>query len=747
MGKRVEQWVGWWLLLIMTMGGNDAAMSAEMNRFEPMDVFDLEYANYPQVSPDGAKVLYIRRSFNVMRDASRASLWLVDLTTDQHTPLIADFGSYGWPTWSHQSSHVAYTTASRGRHQIRVLDLKNGRSALIVDLPTAPAWLAWSPDDQMLAFTRSVIAESEPALYTAPKRPKGAKWAATARVIDTVRYQFDGRGIVAPSFAQVFVVPSDGGTPRQLTVGDFQNNGPLVWQRDGAGLIFSANRNANWALQTFENDLYSVALQSLALTQLSRLPGSEFAPSLSKDGTQLLYLSEASHRATYRPRRLWLQDLASGKRRPLGETLDISVEAASWSNRDQSVSILYDERGQRKLAELSLKGKFKLLTDAVGGTSLGRPYLSGQFDYQSGTHALTLAQPDRPADLGIIQSGKIRQVTFLNEDLLGRKSLGAVTEVTYDSDFDGTEIHGFYLTPPDFDPSQQYPMILEVHGGPHLAYGKFFSAEMQLMAAQGYVVFFDNYRGSTSYGEAFSLLLQGKYASREDFMDHMSGIDHMIKKGFIDAQNLFVSGGSAGGIAAAYAIGLTDRFNAAVAAKPVINWISKTLTADSYVYQINHQFSGPPWEQFDEYWQRSPLSLMANVVTPTMLLTGEEDRRTPISETEQFYQALKLKGVDAVMVRLPGSGHGIAGRPSRLLSKVGHTLAWFQRYRKPDASGADGSGAGEARAAEPDARPTLDQPGGQDTDSDAEAADAHFLDLEAASGGGFEETNGLSLTF
>jgi len=206
----------------------------------------------------------------------------------------------------------------------------------------------------------------------------------------------------------------------------------------------------------------------------------------------------------------------------------------------------------------------------------------------------------------------------------------------------------------------------------------------------------------------------------------------MINKGFVDPQNLFVSGGSAGGIAAAYAIGLTDRFNAAVAAKPVINWISKTLTADSYVYQINHQFSGPPWEQFAEYWQRSPLSLMANVVTPTMRLTGEEDRRTPISETEQFYQALKLKGVDAAMVRLPGSSHGIAGRPSRLLSKVGHSLAWFERYRKTGHVDKKSLGLRETPSSEVTTAPVQEPP---DALSGDDTAEDDFRDIEATSRG------------
>ena len=671
------------LLLCCLVGLNQSVLGETSTNFQPMDVFDLEYASYPQVSHDGEQVIYMRRSFNVMRDATRSALWMVDLGTGNHEPLFADFGSYGWPTWSHSGEQIAYVTASGRRHQIRILHLASGRTALLADLADAPRWLAFSPDDRQIAFTQSIPQKVDAPLYKAPKKPKGAKWSAAAKVVDTVRYQFDGRGIVAPSFSQVFVLPSDGGTPRQLTQGNYQHVGPLAWRGGNDSLLFSANRREGWALETFEGDLYEVELSSLALRQVTTQPGREYAPKIARDGNRILYLSESSERATYRHARLMLLDEQKQETQPLGNDLDVSIQAAVWSDRDRSVSILYDRQAKRHLAELSLKGKLSVLSEDVGGTSLGRPYLSGGFDYRSGTYGLTLAKKNRPADLGVIRDRELTQVTHLNEDLLATKTLAQVQSVRYPSSFDGTLIHGFYLTPPDFDPSKRYPLILELHGGPHLAYGDFFSAEMQLMASEGYIVFYDNYRGSASYGEDFALLLQGKYASREDFQDHMSGIDHLIDRGFVDADNLFICGGSAGGIGTAYAIGLTDRFNAAVAAKPVINWISKTLTADSYVFQTHHQFSGPPWEKFDEYWQRSPLSLMGNVVTPTMLLTGEKDRRTPISETEQFYQALKLKGVDAVMVRLPGSAHSIAGRPSRLLSKVGHTLAWFERYRKP----------------------------------------------------------------
>jgi dipeptidyl aminopeptidase/acylaminoacyl peptidase len=280
-----------------------------------------------------------------------------------------------------------------------------------------------------------------------------------------------------------------------------------------------------------------------------------------------------------------------------------------------------------------------------------------------------------------------KRLTELNEDLLAHRDLATIESFTVDSKLDGEPIQGWYLLPPDYREGDAYPTILEIHGGPHLAYGPHFSAEMQLMAAAGYVVVFDNYRGSSSYGERFANLLKYKYSSEEDFADHMSAIDYLVGEGIADEDNLFVAGGSAGGIAAAYAVGLTDRFSAAVAAKPVINWLSKTLTADSYIYQIRHQFPDVPWEAVDHYWERSPLSLVGNVTTPTLLITGEEDYRTPISETEQFFQALQLREVPSAMVRIPGTSHGIASRPSLLIAKTDYTIAWFDRYKTEGGEG------------------------------------------------------------
>ncbi len=251
------------------------------------------------------------------------------------------------------------------------------------------------------------------------------------------------------------------------------------------------------------------------------------------------------------------------------------------------------------------------------------------------------------------------------------------------------------MTPPGFDASRQYPLILEIHGGPFANYGPRFSLEVQLMAAAGYVVLYTNPRGSTSYGEDFGNLIHHAYPS-QDYDDLMSGVDAVVARGSIDPDRLYVTGGSGGGVLTAWIVGHTDRFAAAVVAKPVINWTSWIGTADSYTFGAKYWFDKLPWEDPEGYWARSPLAYVGNVTTPTMLLTGEDDTRTPMSESEQFYQALQLEEVPTALIRIPGASHGIASRPSGLMRKVGYILAWFGALRRPGAGGA-GRGVGERR--------------------------------------------------
>jgi dipeptidyl aminopeptidase/acylaminoacyl peptidase len=654
-------------------------------RLGSADLFDLQYVQDVEISPDGEHVVYVRRLNDIMKDVTRSNLWMVDVDGGDHRPLLSGRDSYSSPRFSPSGDRLAYLARDgNSKSQLFVRWMDGGETAVVTSLVESPSSMAWSPDGKHIAFSMHVPAE-KPALAKAPEQPEGAEWAPDPVVIDSVVYRFDGRGYLDPGFDHVFVVPAEGGAARQLTSGDFNHDGPLAWTPDASAIVFSANRDDNWQYERDESDLYRVSLEG-EIVRLTDFPGVESNPSVSPDGERIAFERDDHRSRQYSVETIAIIDADGGNERVLTADLDRTTANPSWSANGRFVYFSYDDRGERKVARVDLGGEVETLVQRISGTTIGRPYLSGDFSVaEDGTIAFAAGTAQRPADVHVrSRRGSERQLTDLNANLLGRRQLAEVHEIVYESSVDGTEIQGWYLTPPGFDPEQEYPLILEIHGGPHLAYGPHFSAEMQRFAAEGYVVFYDNHRGSSSYGEAFGMLLEYKYSSDEDFGDHMSGIDAVIAKGFVDPERLFVTGGSAGGIAAAYAVGLTDRFRAAAVAKPVINWISKTLTGDTYTTQIEHQFPGLPWEEFEHYWQRSPLSLVGNVTTPTLLLTGEDDFRTPMSETEQYYQALKLQRVDTVMVRLPGTSHGIASRPSRLIAKIDNILAWFARYDEED---------------------------------------------------------------
>lgn len=655
-------------------------------RLSAADLFDLQYASDVRISPDGERVVYTRSIHDIMCDCVRSNLWIVGSDGGNHQPLLSGRGSYSSPRFSPEGDRLAYVARDEAdKTQLYVRWMETGQTAMVSNLVESPSSIAWSPDGESIAFTMHVPAE-KPSLAKPPKKPEGAEWAEDPVIIDSVVYRFDGRGYLDPGFSHVFVVPADGGAARQLTSGDFNHGGPLAWMSDGSGIVFASNRDDDWQYQLNERDLFRVSVEDGEIEQLTDLPGIESAPAVSPDGKTIAFERDDHQGRQYTINSLGLIDADGSNLRVIGEELDRSIEGPQWSTNGRSVYFHYTDRGWNRVGRIDLGGAVDTVIDGISGTTVGRPYTSGAWSLaDNGAIAYTLGTEKTPADVWVQpRRGEARRLTELNANLLDQRQLGEVHEIVYESSADGTEIQGWYLTPPDFDPQQTYPLILEIHGGPHLAYGPHFSAEMQRMAAEGYVVFYDNHRGSSGYGRDFGMLLEYKYSSEEDFGDHMSGVDAMIEKGFIDPERLFITGGSAGGIATAYAIGLTDRFRAAAVAKPVINWISKTLTGDYYPSQIERQFPGLPWENFEHYWQRSPLSLVGNVTTPTLLITGEDDFRTPMSETEQYYQALRLARVETVMVRLPGTSHGIASRPSRLIAKIDNILAWFERHDKDE---------------------------------------------------------------
>ena len=652
--------------------------------FTSQDIFELELVTDPQVSPDGDWVVYTRRSNDIMTDTARSNLWLASVDGTYHRPLLSGKKSFAYPKWSPSGDRLLYMSNLEGKPQLYVRWMDTGQTALITNLQHRAYNLTWSPDGKHIAFTMRIPDQSRPLKVKMPKKPKGARWASKVKYVTKARYQADGRGILEPAFEQIFVVPSNGGSERQITQGEFHHGGELTWTNDSRQIFFSANLSDNWEYEPRESNIYAVNAfgdKAGTITAITNEPGGEYSPQISPDGKKLAYIKVDDKELAYRNRYLMLMAVDGGKSKNLSSEVDGAVANLQWDKKSAGLFYQMEKRGTIHVRHVSLKGKHKTLVTGLGGASMGRPYNFATFHVNNNVLAFTKGRHDRPADLHVYKKSRTKQLSQLNEDVLGHKVLGEVKEIVYKSEIDGEEIQGWYILPPNFEPEKKYPLILEIHGGPHLSYGPHFSAELQRFAAEGYVVFYDNHRGSTGYGERFALLLQNKYSSEYDFSDHMSGIDALIDKGFVDQKRLYIAGGSAGGIASAYAIGLTDRFKAAAVAKPVINWLSKVLTADSYLSQIPFQFPGMPWENVEHYWQRSPLSLVGNVTTPTLLITGEHDRRTPISETEQYYQALKLQKVDTIMVRVPGSAHGIASKPSRMIAKIENILAWFERYK------------------------------------------------------------------
>lgn len=533
-----------------------------------------------------------------------------------------------------------------------------------------------------------VPADTRP-LAKLPAKPEGAQWAPEVKVIDTVGYRADGAGYVDPGFDHVFVLPSEGGSPRQITQGPFQFNGAPVWSRDGRSLFVVSNLGKDWPLDPLDSEIYRVDVDTGRIEAVVTRDGQDDSPVLSPDGKQLAYVGWDDKKLGYTQAQLYVLDLASGKSRTLTGDFDHEVMAPQWSGDGRGLFFGYEHHGEGRIGYVAANGgKVEDVARDFGGTAMGRPYGGGTFSVSGSRVAYTRGTLQRPSDVATVARGqKARVLTDLNADVLDRKTLGQVEEVWVKSSADGLDVQGWIVKPPHFVEGRKYPLLLEIHGGPYQNYGPRFAPETQLYAAAGYVVLYVNPRGSTSYGQAFADRIQHDYPS-QDYDDLMTAVDATLAKGYVDPQRLYVTGGSGGGVLTAWIVGHTDRFRAAVVAKPVINWTSFVLTADAYPFFTQYWFAQAPWEEGaqENYWKRSPLAYVGNVKTPTMLITGESDHRTPISETEQYYQALKLRRIDTAMVRIPGASHGINLRPSHMLAQVLNTLGWFERYAGPDAT-------------------------------------------------------------
>jgi len=658
------------------------SVRAQDKVFSGMDVFELEWAADPQISPDGSQIVYRRRGMDKMTDRRTSSLWVINADGTQHMKLTQREANESSARWSPDGNRIAFGSSAEGNgSEIFIYWTESGKMARITQLERSPGDISWSPDGSHLAFSMHVP-ESNPVLVKPPKKPKGAEWAEHPRVTKRLKHEADGVGYLEPGFSHLFVVPAEGGTARQVTSGDFHHDSKPVWTPDGKSLIFSANRHEDWEYNRRNSEIYSVSIADGEITSLTDRNGPDYSPALSPDGNTIAYLGYDDRVQTYQVTKLYTMNRDGSGKKEIVTNLDRSISDIVWDENGAGLYFMYDDEGNTKIGHADLSGNTTVVANDVGGTSIGRPYGGGSFSVaNNGMIALNQTTPYYPAELAVTGMGEDAQrITDLNADLLDYRKLGETEEIWYTSSVDGRKIQGWIVKPPFFDSNKSYPMIVENHGGPISNYGDRFSPEIQLMASAGYVVFYPNPRGSTSYGEEFGNLLYHNYPGN-DYNDVMDGVDAVIDQGYVSDDSLYVTGGSAGGIMTAWIIGKNNRFRASAVVKPVMNWISKTLTADNYYGYAYYRYPGQPWENFEEYWKFSPISLVGNVETPTLVMVGTADLRTPLFEAKQLYHALKLRKIETALVEIPGSYHFISNRPSQLITKIDHILAWFEKYR------------------------------------------------------------------
>jgi dipeptidyl aminopeptidase/acylaminoacyl peptidase len=653
------------------------------HKLTAMDEFQLQIAADPQISPDGKKIVYVRRFADPMTDRRYTNLWVINSDGTEHRPFTTGNRSDASPRWSPDGTRIAYLSDADGKQQIYVRWLDTGQTARITNLEQAPEAIAWSPDGKMISFSAFVPGKG-PHIADLPAAPAGAKWADPPTAYDRLVYRFNGAGYLKPGYRQIFVVAADGGAPRQITNGNFPNGGNefgpnlAAWTPDGKYLIVSVNRHPESEHEYLDDEVYEFSAADGSLRALTNRKGPDNSPTVSPNNKWIAYTGFDDRYQGFQTTKLYLMNRDGSGPHSLSDKLDRDVQNPLWAADNSGVYFQYDEQGDTKIGFYSTDGTLKKIAEHVASTTGAGG--SGAFSLaRNGMIAFTTGRTDSPGDIAIYDRGALKVLTSLNQELLEQKKPGHVEEIWYDSSKDKRKIEGWIVHPPDFDPAKKYPLILQIHGGPFADYGDRFDFEMQVYAAMGYVVLYTNPRGSTSYGEEFGNLIHHAYPG-DDFDDLNSGVDAVVAKGYIDTNNLFVTGGSGGGVLTCWTIEHTERFRAAASLYPVINWYSFALTSD-IPFITKYWFPGMPWDNTDHYMQRSLTNLVSKVKTPTLVMTGEADYRTPISEAEQFYTALKLLNVETVLVRVPEEPHGIARHPSHHVAKMLYIAGWFEQHK------------------------------------------------------------------
>jgi dipeptidyl aminopeptidase/acylaminoacyl peptidase len=640
---------------------------------------EMESVGNPAISPDGRSIIFTRTWVDKLKDRYRSNLWIIDVDGARVRELTGGAHNDSSPVWSPDGKRIAFLSDRDGTDQLYVMWLDTREIARLTRLERAPNNIDWSPDGKYIAFTSSVP-DNDPILpVKLPEKPRGAEWAKPAVVVDRLQWASDGRGPLPKANTHVFVIDATlGGTPRQITSGKYDHTG-FDWSSDGRTIYVSGIRKPEAEYLRRDSEIYAIDLATLAIKQLTDRNGPDNSPEVSPNGNWIAYTGNDDKMYTNHIGSIYLMDKQGGGKRAWATDLLSSPQNLSWAADSSGVYFTIEEKGSSHVYFVALDGGKRKVTDGVH--ILNRVSLSA--GGQAAAVRTSFQEPGALVTFNIKGAAKMTKLVDVNSDVLADVKLGEAEELWYTSK-DGLKIQGWLIKPANFTAGKKYPMVLWIHGGPWSMYSVAWNWAFQNFAANGYAVLYTNPRGSTGYGQDFVNGIQYSYPGK-DYDDLMAGVDAAIAKGFIDDKNLFVCGGSGGGVLTAWIVGHTDRFAAAVSMRPVINWHSFVGTTDGAMWY--HQFQKRPWEDPMEFAVRSPLHYVANVKTPTMVMTGEADLRTPMGQSEEYYRALKMLKKETLLVRMPDEFHGWR-RPSHQLLQQLYLQAWFEKHMRKDAASA-----------------------------------------------------------
>jgi len=655
-----------------------AADPAAAGRFTVNRYLDLQSANTPQISPDGSQIAYTRRMVDKQADKFQSAIWIVNADGSQHRFLAKGGGEI----WSPDGKSIAFLAEGEPKGpQVFALHLGvSGPPTQLTWLDQEPGNLRWSPDGKWIGFTMKVPDPEKWALDL-PAAPEGAKWANTPHYTERLHTFRDQAGFTERGWRHLFLVASDGGTPRQVTSGTWsvgQNSFEVAtsvdWDftPDGRSAIIEGYKEGDPDRNDRESYVYSVDLKSGDVNRLTKTTGSWGQPAVAPDGKTVAYVGYTKT-DTNRVMDLWTMSVDGSNATLQSQGFDREPRSLKWAPDGSALYFTAEDRGSIHLYAWSRGKGIRQLTngpEVVLSPTVGKGAIAAvrsSFREPGDVVLLNARRPENP-----------QRLTHLNEALLRDIALASAEEIWYDSS-GGARIQGWIVKPPDFDPARRYPLLLEIHGGPQAMYNVQFSPQFQNFAANGYVVLYVNPRGSTGYGSAFGDAILKHYPG-PDYDDLMAGVDAVIKQGMIDEARMYVSGCSGGGVLSSWVISHTNRFAAAAVRCPVIDWISMAGETDVPFFTYRF-FKKPFWEDPTDWLEQSSLMHVGNVKTPTLIMTGELDRRTPIPQSEEFYQALKYRGVPTALLRFDQEYHGTGQiKPSNWMRTQLYMMSWFQRY-------------------------------------------------------------------